>query len=619
MKKIKNVIFAVLIAIFGIFNVQNASAATSEYTISDYKISMVVNENNTFDITEEITADFHVPKHGIFRTLPLYNEVKRADGTSSKNRVKISDVKVSGPFTKSTENGKMKLKIGDEDRTLTGENTYVIQYNYNIGKDPLEDKDELYFNLLGNDWDTNIENFSFEIKMPKEFDKEKLGFSSGAYGKVGNDDDVFYWVSGNTIKGMHVGTLKAGESVTVRLELPEGYFVGAGIEISPIYYVFYAVPIAGALIAAYFWVKYGKDRKTFIKPEYFPPKDANSLEVGFFYKGNVGSKDVISLLIYLANKGYLTISDNDEKGLLGKKKGFVLHKVKEYDGKNENEKLFFKGLFESGDEVTSKDLYDKFYKTTTKIISNQNSKENKNKIFEKNGARTAILFLIAIVSFVLITIPPFIDYADYEDMVMALLFPGIGLMVMLAGFASWKTTGKGVLVFLLFWGVLFAGIPAAMILLPALLIDPVYLIGFLVGFVGVVVTMVFIYLMPKRTEYGMEKYAEVKGFKDFLTSVEKDRIEQMVEEYPNYFYDILPFTYVLGISDKWIKKFESINLQAPDWYRSSTAFNMSTFNSFMNSTMASATSSMSSSSSSSSSGGGGFSGGGSGGGGGGSW
>lgn len=30
----------------------------------------------------------------------------------------------------------------------------------------------------------------------------------------------------------------------------------------------------------------------------------------------------------------------------------------------------------------------------------------------------------------------------------------------------------------------------------------------------------------------------------------------MVTNNPICFYDILPYTYVLGISDKWIKKFE---------------------------------------------------------------
>ena len=112
---------------------------------------------------------------------------------------------------------------------------------------------------------------------------------------------------------------------------------------------------------------------------------------------------------------------------------------------------------------------------------------------------------------------------------------------------------------------------------------------------------------------------KIKGFKNFLETAEKPKLEQLVWQDPAYFYNILPYTYVLGVSDKWIKKFEVIALQPPDWYAGSTAFNMVTFGSFMNSTMTSASTAMSSSPSSSGGSGGGSSGGGSGGGGGGSW
>ena len=114
---------------------------------------------------------------------------------------------------------------------------------------------------------------------------------------------------------------------------------------------------------------------------------------------------------------------------------------------------------------------------------------------------------------------------------------------------------------------------------------------------------------------------KLNGFKNFLDTAEKNKLESMVMENPTYFYDILPYAYVLGVSDKWIKQFETISLQSPAWYDSPTAFSSVHFCTFLNNTMSSAQRSMSSSPSSSSGGssGGGSSGGGSGGGGGGSW
>ena len=626
MRKLKTIILATLFFVFGFFNVSNVYAddddepTTPGYTIEKYDIDMVVNENNSFDITEKITVNFQEPRHGIYRTIPKYNTVERVNGLKTRNRVKITEVKASEQFTTSSENGNLKLKLGDPNFTITGEKTYTIQYNYNIGKDPLNDMDELYFNLFGDKWEVSISKLSFKITMPKEFEynKKSFGFSTGAYGEVGSDD-VYYRVNGKEISGYLKGTLYPQQALTVRLELPEGYFVGAGIEINEAYAILYFIPFIGAAIAAFFWFKYGKDKKMFVKPEYFPPKDANSLMVGYYYKGSAGDKEVISLLIYLANKGYLTIEETEEDGVFSKKKGFKLKKVKDYDGKDANEKEFFTGLFKSGNEVTSKDLYDEFYKTTQKIMANVNSKTNRDKMFEKNGGKIALVLLFMLVSFALIVMPPFIDYADYEDLIVALIYPSIALAVLVACFVGKSANGKDITLFAIIFSVLFGGIPSAIFILPELLIDPYYLIGFLVGFVGIVIMLVFLKLMPKRTEYGLQKYTEVAGLKMFLEAVEKDRIKKMVNENPNYFFDILPYAYVLGVSDEWIEKFEDMNLKAPDWYSGNDAFNMVMFNSFMHSTMASATSNMSSSSSHSSSGGGGFSGGGSGGGGGGSW
>lgn len=55
-------IFIVLM-IFLVPNKSYAIMSTGDYTIENYDIDMVVNENNTFDITERITAYFDIDKH----------------------------------------------------------------------------------------------------------------------------------------------------------------------------------------------------------------------------------------------------------------------------------------------------------------------------------------------------------------------------------------------------------------------------------------------------------------------------------------------------------------------------------------------------------------------------
>ncbi len=622
-----------------------------QYALTKYKIDIKVNENNTFNISEYITAYFNINKHGIFRKIPLRNEVVRLDGKKSNNRAKISDITVNEKYSTYNESGYKVIKIGDPNYTLTGSKDYIINYLYNIGKDTVKDYDEFYFNLIGNEWDTTINNVEFTITMPKEFDKTKLGFSSGIVDST-DSSNIEYNIDGNVISGSYNGVLGVGEALTVRLELPEGYFVDASDNFNFLIIILFVLPIAFAIISFLLWAKYGKDEKLIETVEFYPPEGFNSAEVGFLYKGRADTNDVVSLLIYLANKGYVRIEESEEKALFSTKKGFKIVKIKEYDGNNINEKVFLNGLFKSKSsninsvlklmkymknqqtegleednsqtklhEVTATDLYNSFYITLNAIVLNLNDKENRRKIFEKStSGKSLAVILMIIVSVVTIISIPTLEYAGIGELGFTLFLTLFYIPFYAVAFAK-----KIPSAFRLIWGgftfvhsMIFLSV---MPIKDAILGEPILLSGFLSGLVCIVAMVYCFKAMPKRTPYGNELLGKIKGFRNFLDTAEKPKLEELVMQNPTYFYNILPFTYVLGVSDKWIKKFETISLQAPDWYGGSTAFNMTSFGSFMSSTMSSASSAMSSSPSSSSGGssGGGSSGGGSGGGGGGSW
>ena len=110
-----------------------------------------------------------------------------------------------------------------------------------------------------------------------------------------------------------------------------------------------------------------------------------------------------------------------------------------------------------------------------------------------------------------------------------------------------------------------------------------------------------------------------------LSTTRMNTAAQMINDNPQFYYHVLPYAQVLGVSDKWEDKFKDITVQPPQWATSSTAntlFNFYIFNSIMRASMSNMTSNfVSRPSSSGVSGGGhgsfgGFSGGGHGGGGG---
>lgn len=644
----KKKIISILTILFVLFTSTCLSATSStsdvrEYTIESYDVNVIVNENNTFNITEKIDAYFNSPRHGIYRKIPLKNQIVRNEEAKSNNRAKITDIKVNDNYTLSNESGNRVIKIGDSNKTITGNKNYTISYVYNIGKDTGKNYDELYFNLIGNEWDTTISNITFTIKMPKSFDKSKLGFSKGVKNST-ESKNIFYSVDGNVIKGYYEGTLNVGEGLTVRMELPEGYFVNTSNNFDLIMLLSLITPIIFVVICFILWKKYGKDNEVIETVEFYPPEGFNSAETGFLYKGKADNNDVISLLIYLANKGYIKISEISEGSSFLISNIFKITKIKEYDGNNKNEKIFLDGLFNkknsasgfeilkniqskdqnidnSVQEVTTADLYNNFYTVIDMIKSNINSKENKYRIFEKSSLKKGFLVILMIlITFILITVKPVIEYRSAYDLIFAILFPAIGFSVLfITVFGKAPISQK---LFGLVWCFGFAAKPLISIVLPALLVDPIYLITYIVGLICILAMILLFKLMPKRTQFGNQILGKIQGFKNFLEIAEKPKLEELVMQDPEYFYNILPYTYVLGVSDKWINKFETIAMKAPTWYDGyDENFNAARFGVLMGSMMSSAQSAMVSrpSSSSSSGSGGGSSGGGSGGGGGGSW
>lgn len=615
----KRIVLGGLLLLFLCFAaVPAGEAKAANFNIQKYHVDMKVTKQNTYRITETIGVRFISYSHGIYRDIPVANDVVRVDGSKDHIVAKVENINCGSETCEvSREGNNCRLKLGDEDKTIIGEKEYRISYDYVMGNDVRDGEDELYYNIIGQNWETIIRNVSFTIEMPDEFDEKNLGMVYGSYGSA-KYDGLSYRIEGNTIYGELDESLYLSyrEGITVRLTLPEGYF--EPVDETPwLAYIALLLGVISMGIAFLFWWLYGRDDPVVETVEFYPPGGLNSVETAFVYKGNVENKDAVSLIVYLAQRGYIEIREGTKKK---PGKGFTLVRKKMYDGVNEAERIFMEGLFAKGSEVTKSDLQNSFYKTLNKITAMVGSKKNKEKIFYANSINKGwILWLLAIATCLL---AGFLPVKDYQySMLLALGYPlAVGVIVMLSSvtlFSQGNIIGR-ILVSAAF---LAGGVVAYVLLLrdSFTCANVWYNAAYIFSLVAAYVVMFFNSYMSKRTPYGTEMLGRLRGFKNFLETAEKDRLEALVMENPQYFYEILPFTYVLGVSDKWMKKFESITVEPPTWYTGYhyTAFDYMMFHRFMNSTMSSATSSMTSTPSSG--GGGGFSGGGSGGGGGGSW
>ena len=621
-----------------------------DYYIESYNVDINVSNDNSYDIKETIVAYFNKEKHGIIRNIPTRNTVTRTDGSTNTNRAKITNVNVNEKYSLSRGADEVKLKIGDAGTVLTGRHTYQISYTYNIGNDKLKDADEFYLNLIGNQWDTNINKLTFTITMPKDFDTDKIGFSVGKYGKSGILDDGYfnYSVKNNVITGTYNKTLPPNNGFTVRITLPEGYFEKQKLKISIFDFIAICLPIIFLIIAIFEWEKYGKDEKPVETVEFNPPDNMNSLDVAYAYKGKVNSNDVVSLLIYLANKGYIKIKVEETGSKLLKSKSYKIIEVKKYDGNDENERLFLERLFKNGTIyrtennnvfrcVTKSDLEESFYKTVNEIIDNENTSEFKNKIFEKGVWNRAKIIILSLLVILTMSIGPLLNGISIKTTVIAnLVLIVITMLFYLFALSSKfnNTRNKNIIIaFVISFFTIFYFVFVLLYVIVSEIIINMNKLGLIelgIQVISLIFIMILVTLMKRRTKYGTEVLGRILGFKTFLKTAEKEKLETLVNQDPEYFYNILPYAYVLGVSDEWIKNFETISLMPPEWYVGNNSYYdyhafSNTYNYLMRTSANAMTSRPSSSGSYSSfsggsfSGGGGFSGGGSGGGGGSSW
>ena len=611
-----------------------------DYYIESYNVDINVSNDNSYNIKETIIAYFNKEKHGIIRNIPTRNTVTRTDGSTNTNRAKITNVNVNEKYSLSRGADDVKIKIGDADTFLTGRHTYQISYTYNVGNDKLKDADEFYLNLIGNQWDTNINKLTFTITMPKDFDTNKIGFSAGKYGTSGILDDGYfnYSVKNNVITGTYNKRLPPNNGFTVRITLPDGYFEKQKLKITIFDFIAICLPIILGIIAFSQWEKYGKDEKIVETIEFNPPDNMNSLDVAYAYKGKANSNDVVSLLIYLANKGYIKIKVEETGSKLLKSKSYKIIEVKKYDGNDENERLFLERLFKNGTIyrtennnvfrcVTKSDLEESFYTTVNEIIDNENTSEFKNKIFEKgvwNRAKKIIILSLLVI--LTMSIGPLLNGTKIKTTVIAnLVLIAITMLFYLFALSSKfnNTRIKNIIIAFVisFFTIFYFVFGLLYDILSEIIINmnELGLIELGIQVISLIFIMILVTLMKRRTKYGTEVLGRILGFKTFLKTAEKEKLETLVNQDPEYFYNILPYAYVLGVSDEWIKNFETISLMPPEWYVGNDSYyDYHTFSNNYNDLMrtsANAMTSRPSSSDSYSS----FSGGGSGGGGGSSW
>lgn len=566
------ILFCAVIFGLGIFSPKVIAQNTDTgWVINNFTSDITIEKDQHVKVSETIEADFgELQKHGIYRYIPY--KYSRS-GNTYNIRIKVESVKNDSgtniPYEESRSGGNLELKIGDPDTTISGKQTYEIDYELDRVINHFSDHDEFYWNVTGIDWPVIIEKSSVQIIWPEDSEVTQNACYTGSY--ASNSQNCQYNISGvseNVVSFTANQEIYPSEGFTIVSGIKPGFLTPYTAWTTLRWFLSdnwaYFIPIIMLVYLLIIYHRHGKDPggQTTIAPEFAVPDKLAPAELGTIYDEKVDSQDISAVIIDLAVRGFIKIKEIETRALFLKGKDYEFVSTgKEKTGIADYEKTILENLCDSGNKKLS-DLKNSFYKEVKGIKDTLYNNVASDGYFAKNPEKVRG------------------GYVGVGIVFLAIAFWGSFILVPIFGTISGNVA---------------------------------------VGICGVLL-LIFSSFMPKRTDKGVEITRRIKGFKLYMDTAEKYR--QRFNEDQHIFERFLPYAMVFGITKKWAKAFEGLQVPKPDWYVGGGNFypilfvaNISSLQNSMNSTLISP--------SSAGSGGSGFSGGGVGGGfgggGGGSW
>jgi uncharacterized membrane protein YgcG len=514
--------WAVLLAVAAVWlGAQPAPAAARELRIRKFSAELFVQPDAALGVTETIEAQFIGSWNGIYRTIPV--EYVTPQGFNYTLFVTLENATDADGRPLRVESSRdrhyLKWKIyvpGARDAVRT----VVLHYRVRNGLKFFEDHDELYWNVTGDEWDVPIESASAQVLLPPHVTGIRALDFTGAYGSRARDAEVT--VSDNSVNVTMQRPLAFHEGLTVVIGWDKGFVRQPGtaelveLFLASNWPLFFPVPVF--LFMFSLWYTRGRDPRTGpIAVQYEPPEKMTPAEAGTLIDDSADMRDITATIVDLAVRGYLVIEEKTTNRVMGlfSNKEYVFHmkkKPSEWAGLKSYELVLLAGIFFDGavPEVELSSLHNRFYTHLPKI---------------RDGIFDALLQR---------------GYFEHRpDTVRGAYIAGgivAGALLFMAGNSLANRLGM-------------VGTP--------FFVAAVISAGIILGF-G--------WFMPVRTGAGVKALAGILGFEDFLTHVEADRMDRMMQT-PETFEKFLPFAMALGVERKWVSAFQNIYTQPPSWYQ----------------------------------------------------
>jgi uncharacterized membrane protein len=488
------------------------------YRVSNLSSTIHVDEDGSIRVSEKITFVFNGQFQGVYRTISVDYPGPRGSNYALQVRVaSITDENGSSlKYDRKISKGFLTLKIyvpGATDTTRT----VNIEYSVANATKFFEDHDEFYWNVTGNDWAVPIGKASATVYFPEQTSGAlRVQAFQGAYGSSERAEST---VEG-PVATADAANLPMRGGLTIDVYVPKDLLKEPGRLTRAAWFLrgnpIVSLPVwAFAVMFGLWWFK-GRDPDPgmSVAPMYAPPDNMGPAEVGTLIDDGVAPRDITSVLVDLAVRGYVKIVEAEHKGFLRTTKDYEFHLLKDrstWSGLTDYERAMLDRVFAGGQLTRLSDLRNHFY-TVLPMMKDEIIGALKSKgMYTVDPEAAHILWVMGSVAVV----------APY-------------IVLEWVGFANFlNSTGLTIL----------CAIVAAL---------AIFLFG---------------RKLTATSLKGAKTRVQIQGFQEFMNRVDADRLKTMP---PDTFEKFLPYAMALGVEHRWAKNFEGIVQNPPTWYQGST-------------------------------------------------
>ncbi len=519
------IIFLLLIA-------DSSQAQTKSFYWEQFDVDMTLLENGDLRIVETQVLNFSGEPftfgYGVIYT-----------GSKGLNDG-IEEIRVSGngvAYTESSSNAPNTFEVDESSDEVTinwyfapavGRQTYTFSYvvkgAVRVGTLEQGSGDQIFWKAIPQDHPGRIDSSAVTIRLPEGIRPQQYtgtaDYLVAAYVGGETSDAVRINVSGDgrTITYQNNQSLYPGTEFEVRVQFPHGLLnipapdwqqreergdvLGLAVLAVSLFLL-----VAGPLLALALWYVWGRDPEIgVVVPEYItrPPNDLPPAIVGTLVDEKADMRDIISTLIDLARRGYLTITEE--------KRNHIFQRTDKPTGDlRPYEKKFLDSIFRGSEERSLNSLR---YKFANKL--------------------------------------PKLRKMLYEELENEQLVPRSPETVRNSyGCFSFVVLGAGALAFF--------GLPIVLGGSVSTAVCPAF---------AIVLTGVALFIasrhMPVKTQRGTEAAAQWLAFKNFLQNIER---YVDLKEAAEIFDEYLPYATAFGMDRTWIRKFAKVETTPiPPWY-----------------------------------------------------